>query len=272
MALAALRDFHRPDATSAAVSTLADIPAAAVHWLLLQAIVVQSLQPCASAPALLSLQIWPRIELSQLVKVAPMSNPRLELGSEMPKYIEIPPIDLSGLDGEEFQVALRVALNDLRDHETVFEQFLNEAGRPDSSNWPRTVQYSHLHLLFAQTVVSTLLAESDRRIITPTILQPQIGAATTAALKFAQGREFHDRERIPLPHIPQRNHARVDHKHQIGFAIWGESIIRRRWVVNGEHVQPHCCLEPHHRWSRAVHWEFRAGKWLASYGLLHHAE
>jgi hypothetical protein len=208
----------------------------------------------------------------------------------MLKYVESPPFDLSRLDSEDFQVALRVALNDLRDHETVFEQFLSEAGHPDKSDWPRTVQYSHLHLLFAQTIVSTLLAESDRRIITRTIWQPQIGAATSAALTLAQGRlqksevasceptapivEFRNRERIVLPHLLQRNHARIDRKHQIGFAISGASITRRRWIVNDEPVPPDAagCLEPHFRWSQAVHWEFRARLIRAASGKLAHRD
>jgi hypothetical protein len=86
----------------------------------------------------------------------------------MPNYVKAPSVDLSCLKGDEFQVALRVAINDLRDRESIFSEFLSEAGNPDKSNWERTIQYSRLHLLFAQTIVSTLLVESDRRIITQT--------------------------------------------------------------------------------------------------------
>lgn len=203
----------------------------------------------------------------------------------MPNYVKAPSVDLSCLKGDEFQVALRVAINDLRDRESIFSEFLSEAGNPDKSNWERTIQYSHLHLLFAQTIVSTLLVESDRRIITQTSAQPRVGAATSVAMRLAQGQlrkseiagceptaaipESRDNERIAHAHQPHRNHARIDREHQIGFAIRGV-IIKRRWIIHGEHVPMNAwgCFEPHSRWSQAIHWEFRARLIRAASGKL----
>jgi hypothetical protein len=203
----------------------------------------------------------------------------------MPNYVKAPSVDLSCLKGDEFQVALRVAINDLRDRESIFSEFLSEAGNPDKSNWERTIQYSRLHLLFAQTIVSTLLVESDRRIITQTSAQPRVGAATSAAMRLAQGQrrkseiasceptaaipESRDNERIAHAHQPHRNHARIDREHQIGFAIRGV-IIKPRWIVHGEHVPMNAwgCFEPHSRWSQAIHWEFRARLIRAASGKL----
>ena len=193
----------------------------------------------------------------------------------MPNYVKAPSVDLSCLKGDEFQVALRVAINDLRDRESIFSEFLSEAGNPDRSNWERTIQYSHLHLLFAQTIVSTLLVESDRRIITQTSAQPRLGATAFAAMHLAQSQlrkseiasceptaaipKSRDHERIAHAHQLQRNHARIDREHQIGFAIRGV-IIKRRWIIHGEHVPMNAggFFEPHSRWSQAIHWEFRA--------------
>jgi hypothetical protein len=204
----------------------------------------------------------------------------------MPNYVKAPSLDLSRLKGEEFQIALRVAINDLRDRESIFSEFINEAGNPDKSNWERTIQYSHLHLLFAQTIVSTLLVEGDRRIITQTSAQPRLGAATFAAMRLAQGQlrksemtsceptaalpESRDHERIAHAHQPQRNHARIDREHQIGFGIQGASIIKRRWIIHGEHALMNAggCFEPHSRWSQAIHWEFRARLIRAASGKL----
>jgi len=187
----------------------------------------------------------------------------------MPKYGEELSVDFSCLDGEEFQIALRVAVNDLRDQETIFAQFLSEAGDPDKSNWKRTVEYSHLHLLFARTIVSTLLAESDRRIITQAGSRLRTDAAISPAMRLAQGRlqksqtansepggpipEFRDGKQIALDHHPQRNHARLHRQHEIGFAIRGPWIARRRHIENGEHVLGDAtgCLERRYRWSRA---------------------
>ena len=142
-------------------------------------------------------------------------------GPEMSKYAEEPSFDLSCLDGEEFQIALRVAVNDLRDQKVIFAQFLNEAGHPDKSNWNRTVEYSHLHLLFAETIVSTLLAESDRRIMPPSGSRSRIVAAISRARRLVQGRlqssetgcpesaapflEFRDGERVALNRHPRRD-------------------------------------------------------------------
>jgi hypothetical protein len=65
--------------------------------------------------------------------------------------------DLSSLDGEELQVAVRMAYNNLRDQKESFDQFVTEAAPA------RILQYSYLHLLFAQMIVSELRAEGDRR-------------------------------------------------------------------------------------------------------------
>ncbi len=203
----------------------------------------------------------------------------------MPNYVKAPSVDFSCLKAEEFQVALRVAINDLRDRESIFSEFLSEAGNPDKSNWKRTIQYSHLHLLFAQTIVSTLLVESDRRVITQTRAQPGVGAATFAAMRLAQGQLLRseiasceptavlpvsrDHERIAHAHQLQRNHARIDREHQI-FAIRGVSITKRRWIIHGEHVPINAggCFEPNSRWSQAIHWEFRARLIRAASGKL----
>jgi hypothetical protein len=69
--------------------------------------------------------------------------------------------NLSSLDGEEFQVALRMAYNDLKDQKESFDQFVREAAPA------RILEYSYLHLLFAQMIVSELSAESDRRCEPP---------------------------------------------------------------------------------------------------------
>ncbi len=66
-------------------------------------------------------------------------------------------IDLPSLDGEQFQVAIRMAYNNLKDRKSDFEQFVSEAAPA------RILQYSLLHLLFAQMVVSELSSESDWR-------------------------------------------------------------------------------------------------------------
>jgi hypothetical protein len=203
----------------------------------------------------------------------------------MPNYVKAQSVDLSCLNDDEFQVALRVAFNDLRDRESIFSEFLSEAGSPDKSNWERTIEYSYLHLLFAQTVVSTLLVESDRRILSQTSAQPRVGAATSAAMRLVEGQlrkseiascestaaipESRDHERIAHAYQPQRNHARIDREHQIGFAIRGV-IIKRRWIIHGEHVPMNAggFFEPHSRWSQAIHWEFRARQIRAASGKL----
>jgi hypothetical protein len=65
--------------------------------------------------------------------------------------------DLSSLDGEELQVAVRLAHNNLQLQRESFDQFVSEAAAA------RILQYSYLHLLFAQIIVSELSDESDRR-------------------------------------------------------------------------------------------------------------
>jgi hypothetical protein len=75
----------------------------------------------------------------------------------MQKHVKDLEIDISSLDGEELQVALRVAYNNLRDRKNNFDQFVSE-GAPE-----RILQYSLLHLLFAQMIVSELSSESGRR-------------------------------------------------------------------------------------------------------------
>jgi hypothetical protein len=64
---------------------------------------------------------------------------------------------LASLDGEEFQVAVRLAHNNLQDSKRCFDEFVAEAAPL------RILQYSYLQLIFAQTIVSELNKESDRR-------------------------------------------------------------------------------------------------------------
>ena len=75
----------------------------------------------------------------------------------MLEHIKRSIVDLCGLDGEEFQVAVRMAYNDLKDQKESFDQFVREAAPA------RILEYSYLHLLFAQLIVSELNAECDRR-------------------------------------------------------------------------------------------------------------
>jgi hypothetical protein len=75
----------------------------------------------------------------------------------MLKHIQAAISDLSSLDGEELQVAMRMAYNTLRDQKESFDQFVGEAASA------RILQYSYLHVLFAQMIVSELTAEGDRR-------------------------------------------------------------------------------------------------------------
>lgn len=63
----------------------------------------------------------------------------------------------SSLDGEQFQIAIRVAHNNLKDRKVNFDEFVREGANA------RIIQYSYLHLLFAQIIVLTLNAESDHR-------------------------------------------------------------------------------------------------------------
>jgi hypothetical protein len=75
----------------------------------------------------------------------------------MLKHIQAAISDLSSLDGEELQIAMRMAFNTLRDQKESFDQFVREAASA------RILQYSYLHVLFAQMIVSELIAEGDRR-------------------------------------------------------------------------------------------------------------
>jgi hypothetical protein len=75
----------------------------------------------------------------------------------MPKRVKESINDVSSLDGEEFQVAVRLARNNLKDQKESFDQFVKEAAPA------RILQYSYLHVLFAQMIVSELGDESDRR-------------------------------------------------------------------------------------------------------------
>jgi hypothetical protein len=52
---------------------------------------------------------------------------------------------------------MRMAYNTLRDQKESFDQFVREAASA------RILQYSYLHVLFAQMIVSELIAEGDRR-------------------------------------------------------------------------------------------------------------
>ena len=79
----------------------------------------------------------------------------------MLNQLEESTIDLSSLDGEELQVAVRIAHNNLKDQKASFDEFVSEAAPA------RILQYSYLHLLFAQMIVSELSAESDRRYSSP---------------------------------------------------------------------------------------------------------
>jgi len=75
----------------------------------------------------------------------------------MLKHIKEWVTELSSLDGEEFQVAVRMAYNDLKDQKESFDQFVREAAPA------RILEYSYFHLLFAQMIVSELSVECDRR-------------------------------------------------------------------------------------------------------------
>jgi hypothetical protein len=75
----------------------------------------------------------------------------------MPKDIKGALVDLSCLDGEALQVAIRVAYNNLRDYRKTFDQFVKEAAPA------RILQYSYIYLLFAQMIVAELDEETDRR-------------------------------------------------------------------------------------------------------------
>jgi hypothetical protein len=65
--------------------------------------------------------------------------------------------DASNLDGEQLQIAVRVAHNNLKDRRSNFNEFVNEGAHD------RVIQYSYLHFLFAQVIVTALGEESDLR-------------------------------------------------------------------------------------------------------------
>lgn len=67
-------------------------------------------------------------------------------------------LNVSNLDDEQLQIAIRVAHNNLKDRKTNFEEFVREGAHD------RIVLYSYLHFLFARIIVSSLDEESDIRI------------------------------------------------------------------------------------------------------------
>ena len=100
-----------------------------------------------------SLHIWPRI----LTTIDGRSDLVGRAGFGMLKHLKGPTAGLSSLGGEEFQVAVRLAHNDLHYSKKCFDEFVSEAAPL------RILQYSYLHLLFAHMIVSELNKESDRR-------------------------------------------------------------------------------------------------------------
>jgi hypothetical protein len=66
-------------------------------------------------------------------------------------------LESSNLNDEQLQIAIRVAHNNLKDRRSNFDEFLREGAHA------RIIQYSYLHLLFAQMIVITLNTESDHR-------------------------------------------------------------------------------------------------------------
>ena len=65
--------------------------------------------------------------------------------------------DASNLDDEQLQIAIRVAHNNLKDRKSNFNEFVQEGAHP------RVIQYSYLHFLFANMIVSALDTESNSR-------------------------------------------------------------------------------------------------------------
>jgi hypothetical protein len=66
--------------------------------------------------------------------------------------------DASNLDDEQLQVAIRVAHNNLKDRKSNFDEFVREGAHD------RVIQYSYLHLLFAQMIITALDKESTQRV------------------------------------------------------------------------------------------------------------
>jgi hypothetical protein len=104
-------------------------------------------------PSIRPLHIWPRI----LTTIDGRSYLVGWVGFKMFKHLRGLTAGLSGLDGEELQVAVRLAHNNLHDSKKCFDEFVGEAAPL------RILQYSYLHLLFAHMIVSELNKESDRR-------------------------------------------------------------------------------------------------------------
>jgi hypothetical protein len=65
--------------------------------------------------------------------------------------------DASNLDDEQLQIAIRVAHNNLKDRKLNFNEFVQEGGHD------RVIQYSYLHFVFANMIVSALRNESHLR-------------------------------------------------------------------------------------------------------------
>ncbi len=66
-------------------------------------------------------------------------------------------LEASNLDGEQLQIAIRIAHNNLKDNRRNFDEFVSEGAHP------RIIQYSYLHLLFAQVIVKVLSEENKQR-------------------------------------------------------------------------------------------------------------
>jgi hypothetical protein len=65
--------------------------------------------------------------------------------------------DASNLDDEQLQIAIRVAHNNLKDRKLNFNEFVQEGAHD------RAIQYSYLHFVFANMIVSALDNESHLR-------------------------------------------------------------------------------------------------------------
>lgn len=66
-------------------------------------------------------------------------------------------LNSSNLDDEQLQIAIRVAHNNLNDRKSNFDEFVRDGAQA------RIIQYSYLHLLFAQMIVLILSNESEHR-------------------------------------------------------------------------------------------------------------
>ena len=63
----------------------------------------------------------------------------------------------SNLDDEQLEIAIRVAYNNLKDRKSNFNEFVQEGAHD------RVIQYSYLHFLFANIIVSALDDELTMR-------------------------------------------------------------------------------------------------------------